>query len=124
MKLEAGKFYVSALPNTGGGHRKIAVLGPVETYRWGKMFVIEEADKSGHAVSCAEINQEFQDETWIEIGHDEWMLNFEHEFCDACGFAFKEGAKVVPTDDGPLHADCHKKRIEERGPKRVETIIH
>jgi len=124
MKLEAGKFYVSVLRNTGGGHRKIAVLGPVETYRWGKMFVIEEADQSGHAVSCAEINQEFQDETWIEIGHDEWMLNLEDEFCDACGFAFKEGAKVVPTDDGLLHADCHKKRIEERGPKRVETIIH
>jgi len=119
MKLEIGKFYTHA-----EGGRQIAVLGLITSYRWGDMFVIEEADKSGHAVSCAEINQECPDEIWIEIGYDEWMLNFEDEFCDECGFAFKDGQKAVPTDDGPLHADCHARRIEERGPKRVETTIH
>jgi len=117
MKLEAGHFYTHA-----EGGRQIAVLGEVMSYRWGKMFVIEEADKTGHAISCSEINQEAPAETWIEIGRDEWMLNFEHEFCDACGFAFREGAKVVRTDEGPLHVTCHAMRIEERGPVKIETI--
>jgi len=117
MKLESGKFYSHA-----SGSRQIAVLGPVETYRWGLMFLIEEADKSGHAISCAGVNQECPDETWIEIGRDEWFLNFEDEFCDECGRVFKDGEDAVPTEDGPLHADCFAKRVKERSIKDVVTI--
>lgn len=122
MKLEAGKFYVSVFGNTVGGHRKIAVLGPVDTYRWGKMFVIEEADTTGHAISCAEINQECPEGTWIEIGRDEWFQNFEDEFCDECGFAFKNGQEAVQANAGLLHVDCFAKRVKERGIKNVVTI--
>ncbi len=55
--------------------RQIAVLGEVASYKWGKMLVIEEADSTGHAISCAEVGQE-ANENWVEIGRDEWLENF------------------------------------------------
>ena len=55
--------------------RQIAVLAEVKTYKWGKMLVIEEADGTGHSISCAEI-AEANDNNWVEIGKAEWQMNF------------------------------------------------
>ena len=93
MKFESGKFY------THGGGRQIAILGEVETYRWGKVFVIEEADKTGHAMTTAEVSQETPDGVWIEIGKEEWMRNFEGSVCDECGQVFQDGDKFVFTSN-------------------------
>ena len=68
MKLEIGKFYIHE------GGRNIAVVGEVITYRWGTMLVIEEADVTGHSVSCTEATE--LNENWAEIGREEWLTNF------------------------------------------------
>jgi len=65
-----GKFY----QHTGG--RCITVVGEVETYKWGVMFVVEEADKTGHGISCIDKTAEKND-NWTEIGKAEFMQNFE-----------------------------------------------
>lgn len=70
MKFEVGRFY------SHKAGRQIAVVGEAETFKWGKMLVIEEADKTGHSISCAEIGQEANDKNWIEIGREEWLRNF------------------------------------------------
>ena len=68
MKLEVGRFYCHE------GGRQIAVVGEVETYKWGKMFVIEEADSTGHGISCTEATD--LGGNWVEIGREEWLSNF------------------------------------------------
>jgi len=70
MIFEPGKFY------SHEAGRQIAILGEVESYRWGKMLVIEEADKTGHSISCSEVGQEANDNNWVEIGRGEWLRNF------------------------------------------------
>jgi len=72
MIFEVGRYYAHE------AGRQIAVLAEVETYKWGKMLVIEEADKTGHSISCAEI-AEANDNNWIEIGETEWLQNFTNE---------------------------------------------
>jgi len=71
MFFEVGKFYV----HEGGRH--IAVVGEVETYCWGKMLVIEEADSTGHSISCVEAGEEVSESLWVEIGKPEWMELFK-----------------------------------------------
>lgn len=71
MQFESGHFYMHE------AGRQIAVVGEVESYKWGKMLVIEETDKTGHAISCMEIGQDANDADWIEIGKEEWMRNFQ-----------------------------------------------
>lgn len=73
MIFEVGHFYM----HTAG--RQIAIVAEVETYRWGKMLVIEEADKTGHSISCVEAGQEANDNTWVENGREEWLRNFAKE---------------------------------------------
>ena len=70
MIFESSKFYMHE------AGRQIAILGEVESYRWGKMLVIEEADKTGHSISCSEVGQEANDNNWVEIGRGEWLRNF------------------------------------------------
>jgi len=67
--FELGKFYQHA------GGRYIAIVGEVKTYKWGKMFVVEEADKTGHAMSCIEVGEE-RSENWAEVSEAEWKGNF------------------------------------------------
>ena len=67
MIFEVGHFYAHEVG------RQIAVLAKVETYKWGKMLVIEEADRTGHSISCAEIAEA---NNWVEIGVAEWIGNF------------------------------------------------
>lgn len=69
MFFEVGHFY----QHEAG--RQIAVLAEVTTYRWGRMLAVEEADATGHSISCAEI-EEANDHNWVEIGKEEWLLNF------------------------------------------------
>lgn len=69
MIFEVGCFYAH------GAGRQIAVLAEVETFKWGKMLVIEEADATGHSISCAESAS--AENTWIEIGREEWLRNFK-----------------------------------------------
>lgn len=69
MFFKVGCFYAHE------AGRQIAVLAEVQTYRWGRMLVIEEADATGHSISCAEI-AEANDHNWVEIGKEEWLLNF------------------------------------------------
>lgn len=114
MKFEPGKFYA----HTGG--RQIAVLGEVESFKWGKVFVIEEADKTGHGISVSEVNQQSPDGVWIEIGKEEWMRNFENAACSDCGRVFQSGDKFVATNDGPLHVECYAAQIKERGPDAIQ----
>ncbi len=70
MQIEVGKFYMHQ------AGRQIAVLGETESYKWGKMLVIEEADKTGHSISCSEGDQ-VDGREWVEIGKEEWMRNFQ-----------------------------------------------
>jgi len=72
MIFEVGHFYAHE------AGRQIAVIAKVETYKWGKMLVIEEADRTGHSISCAEI-EEANDHNWVEIGQAEWLHNFKNE---------------------------------------------
>ena len=72
MIFEVGHFY------SHEAGRQIAVLAEVKTYKWGKMLVIEEADRTGHSISCAEI-AEANDSTWTEIGEIEWLQNFTNK---------------------------------------------
>ena len=118
MKFKPERFY------SHEGGRQIAVLSEVETYRWGKMFVVEEADKSGHAISVMEINEtaDIEKQGWVEIGKSEFMRNFEESTCDACGKVFQDGDKFVPTDDGPIHVQCYSQLIKERGPDLVQPV--
>ena len=116
LKFEVGKFY------SHPGGRQIAVLGLVESYKWGKMFVIEEADPTGHAISCSEIN-DFADITamgWIEIGMPEWMRNFDDPACPVCGKVFEAGTKFVNTDKGPVHFECFDEVTKEQGPNKID----
>lgn len=72
MNFEPGHFYAHE------AGRQIAVVGEVETYKWGRMLVIEEADKTGHSISCVEVaDAEANENLWIEIGKEEWMRNFK-----------------------------------------------
>lgn len=71
MFFELGKFY---------GHeagRQIAVVGEVNTYKWGKMLVIEEADPTGHSISCVEAGEDVSESVWVEIAKHEFMENFK-----------------------------------------------
>ena len=70
MIFEVGHFY------THEAGRQIAVLAEVASYKWGRMLVIEEADATGHSISCAEVGQEANDHNWSEIGREEWLRNF------------------------------------------------
>ncbi len=70
MTFQVGHFYAHE------AGRQIAVLGEVDSYKWGKMLVIEEADGTGHSISCAEVGQEANDHNWVEIGRVEWLRNF------------------------------------------------
>lgn len=73
MIFEVGKFYA----HEAGRH--IAIVGEVMTYKWGRMLVVEEADKTGHSISCSDVGQEAKDSRWIEIGREEWLKNFSKE---------------------------------------------
>ena len=68
--FELGHFYRH---NKG---RYIAILCEVETYKWGKQFVVEETDKSGHSISCMDKDSGCN-ENWLEVGRAEWMRNFK-----------------------------------------------
>ena len=72
MIFQVGRYYAHE------AGRQIAVLAAVETYKWGKMLVIEEADRTGHSISCAEI-EEANDHNWVQIGREEWLQNFRNE---------------------------------------------
>jgi hypothetical protein len=117
-RFKVGCFY---------GHeagRQIAILKEVETSRWGAMYVVEEVDKTGHAISCMEVNEvaDIEKQGWVEIGKPEFMRNFEESTCDACGKIFQDGDKFVPTDDGPIHVTCYSEIIKERGPEFIEPV--
>lgn len=120
LKFKVGRFYMHE------GGRQIAVLSEVASYRWGPMLVIEEADASGHAISCAEISPaDVEAQGWTEIGRNEWLVNFKESSCGACGAVFSKGDKFVATDQGPIHVQCYAKLIEERGPEYIEPVsIH
>ena len=74
MKFEVGHFYA----HEAGRH--FAVLGVVGSFKWGPMLVIEEADHTGHAISCSEIGQEANENNWIEIGKDEFLSEFPDQW--------------------------------------------
>lgn len=114
--FEVGKFYAHE------GGRQIAVLGTVNTFKWGESFVIEEADATGHGVSVAEVNKfaDIQALGWIEIGQEEWLRNFDTPSCALCGKTFDEEtvkhAKVVATDRGIACATCFKQMVDGMPP--------
>lgn len=115
MRFEVGKFY-----NHQAG-RQIAVVGEAETYKWGKMLVIEEADKTGHAISCSEAGQEVNGNEWVEIGKTEWLENFKDSACYDCGGVFKAGDNFVQISGGLVHVQCFAARVRERGPSAIVT---
>ena len=68
--FEVGKYY----QHSAG--RYISIVGEVKTDCWGDTLVIEEADHTGHAISCIDKDSE-RKENWTEIGRAEWMKNFD-----------------------------------------------
>ena len=73
MLFQVGHFYMH------NGGRQIAVIGEVKSYRWDRMLVIEEADKTGHSISCVDAKEDLPAELWTTIGRDEWLRNFGGE---------------------------------------------
>lgn len=69
-KFEVGKFY----KHEQG--RCIAIVGEVTTYKWDKMLVVEETDRTGHGISCISDGSEDLHDRWVEIGRDEWFKEF------------------------------------------------
>lgn len=67
MKLEHGKFY----RHSEG--RAIAVLDAVETYAWGPVFIVEETDHTGSAISCVGVETEDHHDRWAEISKEEFL---------------------------------------------------
>ena len=112
MKFEQGKFYVHE------AGRAIAILGEVETYKWGKQLVVEETDPTGHGISTINTDAVCIDGSWIEIGKPEWDRRFKEIYsCGHCGLRLSEGQKIMKTDDGKMyHEDCWKKNIDEDAP--------
>ena len=134
LTFEVGRFYAHE------GGRQIAVLGKINTYKWKEMLIIEEADPTGHSISCAEINA-FADIAalgWIEIGQPEWMDNFKMPSCILCGLTFTKAnqGEVVPTDRGLAHEKCYgdfladavksgsPSKIYKPGDKPGPVIVH
>lgn len=70
MKFENEKYY----RHSAGRH--IHIVGEVETTKWGMMLVVEEADTTGHAISCIQVGSEDTADNWTEIGEEEWKRNF------------------------------------------------
>lgn len=58
--------------------RSIYVFGKAKTYRWGEVWSIEECDPTGHATSIVEATATRLDDTWIEIGKEEWLREFKN----------------------------------------------
>jgi len=122
MKFEIGHFY----QHESG--RSIAVLSEVETYAWGRMFVIEEADESGgHFVSAMHLPAPGDEELvegkqWIEIGKTEWLKHFQAKICGECGRQFVEGDMIIKDGDQMLHQMCFSQRVQQRGPENIESI--
>jgi len=115
MRFSVGHFY------SHKAGRQIAVVGEVETYKWGKMLVIEEADKTGHAISTSETGQEANANEWTEIGKTEWLENFKDSACYDCGMVFKDGDNFVQVSGGLVHIQCFAARIKEGGPSAIVT---
>jgi len=72
MKFELGKFF----KHEAG--RAIAIVGEVDTYAWGKVYIVEETDPTGHGISCIEKGSADTHERWVEIGKEEWMREFKN----------------------------------------------
>ena len=75
MLFLPGKFYT----HTHG--RTIAVLDYIETFKWGKVLVIEETDHTGHGLSVIDEKDNTHDKTssWTEIGKEEFNENFKSD---------------------------------------------
>ena len=71
MKFEVGHFYMH---DKG---RQVAILDECNTYAWGKCYVVEEADKTGHSISIMDKNQCDETANWVEISRNEWLRNFQ-----------------------------------------------
>ena len=101
-KFTVGNFYMHE------GGRYIGIIAEIETYRWGKMLVVEEADATGHLTSMIE-SATMPEATleWTEIGKDEWMTNFKYVSCDGCDKFFKMGEQYVEGPEGTYHPGCY-----------------
>ena len=51
--------------------RAIAIVGEVQSQKFGPMFAVEETDVTGHSVSCIE-KDSILGGNWVEIGKVEW----------------------------------------------------
>ena len=67
MVFEPGRFYRS------GRGRRIAVLGYLDTYCWGRVLLAE--DKYGHFQPCG--TDKASTQGWTEITESEWMAPLE-----------------------------------------------
>jgi hypothetical protein len=73
MPIKTGDFFIHEKG------RMVAVLDKVRTYRWGEQYIIEEVDRTGHGISCVDVDTEMPDALWQPIGRDEWLRNFGGE---------------------------------------------
>jgi len=117
LVFEVGKFYCHP------GGRQIAIVGEVETTKWGRVFVLEEADATGHGSSLMEIADAAKAEVngWTEIGREEWMANFKESMCLHCEKCFVAGGKFVPLKEGHVHIECYSPYMEMRGTDNIVT---
>jgi hypothetical protein len=72
MKFEVGKYYKH---HKG---RSIHIAGQVKTFKWGDLYVVEETDPTGHAISCIEKDSEDKHDNWIEIGKEEFLMELKN----------------------------------------------
>lgn len=117
MKFEVGKYY------SHEGGRQIAILSEFESIRWGKMFVVEAADITGFAVECMEdAGDADMGAWWVEIGKEEFRLNYQYVSCKECGKMFTDKSRPVKMGKENYHPTCLRNVTKERGAKNVEEV--
>ena len=110
----------------------IAVLLKVETYAFGELFMIEEADNNGHhAVSTMEVPTTDKDaelvegKEWIEISKEEFLQPFQGIVCPECGKEFNDGDSVESDKGRLLHDICYGHRMKiSGGSGELDTTVN
>lgn len=112
MILEPGRYY----QHEGG--RYISIVAEAITTAFGRVYLCEEADKTGHAMSIMEVPDGEVAEVgneWTEVGEAEWDIQSRGLRCEECKYKFNPGidkSQPVLTPDGfYFHSECLSARI-------------
>ena len=114
-----GKFYKHPFG------RSIAIVDEVETFKWGKLLVVEETDVTGHGISCCGVDALDLNGQWTEISQEEFLSEFNKVYvCFECKEQIRTNQEYRMTQKfGPMHEECFQKIIEEEADEPAENTI-